>query len=82
MAQQLVESVGLAVAPEIEAPALLVQHAGGIAIGVLIVFAILFIIIGIIVVSAKKTTAGVLLMMLGLLMGAGGVYLRRQPRKP
>ena len=50
-------------------------HVPTILMAFVIVFAVLFILIGIIVVSADKTFAGSALILLGMAMGAGAAFV-------
>jgi len=72
----------MGVAPEVEGPALLMQHSGEIAKALSIGFAILLILIGIIVTAATKSASGKIAGVLLLLFGAGVGYLGvRRSRK-
>lgn len=53
----------------------LAKHAPMLLMVPLVIFAILFIIIGIIVLAAQKYTAGILLTVLGFLLGGGAFFV-------
>jgi uncharacterized membrane-anchored protein len=80
MAEQLGESALMMGAPEVGIPMeigkQLAPHAPTIMMVPLVIFSIIFIIIGIIVFSAAKTkTPGIMLLMLGLLLGGGAFFV-------
>jgi len=75
MSQAAVNAALFAVAPEVEGPAMLAQHASSIATGALVAFAILLVLVGIIVIStAKHKTSGYLLSLFGCVLGGGALY--------
>ena len=67
--------------PEVGLPILAAKHAGEIMMGVAIFFAIIFMLLGVILLSAGKTKSGMLFTVLGLFMCGGTFFFYKEKKK-